>query len=348
MNILYIGYSGTSGYAISARNYIFNYLCEKQNVTFISKYVDNSVHDNDIIHRCIVENCSRYFDEYDFFIANCIPSEYNEQLNLYKHLLKPKTKRILQTVWETTKIPTEWVNFLNDSNIDEIWVPSEFNKKSFLNNGVINLIKVNKYLSFNIFRKKEKTEIEIPNNIQFGNKDIKKTLNFYFISTWNERKNNINTIKTFCETFSNNDNVSLMIKTNYNQYDECNYNKINKEIVDLLSEYKNHPNIVWFPYNYNLQQINDIHNLGDCYYLLHRGEGLGYSSYDAYLNNKPVIVTGFGGHREYFCDNYPYYVDYKLIPVRNMEWTTFYNHEHEWADPDYEHAKILLRSIYSK
>ena len=80
--------------------------------------------------------------------------------------------------------------------------------------------------------------------------------------------------------------------------------------------------------------------------MLHRGEGLGYSSYDAYINHKPVIVTGFGGHTEYISINYPYLVDYKLIKVFGMKSTGFYQHDHEWAEPDYNHAKYLLRKVY--
>ena len=94
--------------------------------------------------------------------------------------------------------------------------------------------------------------------------------------------------------------------------------------------------------------MNEIHNLGDCYYLLHRGEGLGISSYDAFLNHKSVIVTKFGGHVEYFPENYPYFVDCSMVKVDGMKETVWYNHDHQWAEPNYEHARELLKLIYNR
>ena len=106
--------------------------------------------------------------------------------------------------------------------------------------------------------------------------------------------------------------------------------------------------IVIFFGNYSTKQINEIHNLGDCYYLLHRGEGLGYAAYEAYLNHKPVIVTKYGGHINYFTENYPYMVDYTMCDVFGMEFALFYQHKHQWAEPNYEHAKQLLLQVYNK
>lgn len=347
-NILYVGSHGTSGYAISTKNFIFNYLMNGYNVTYIPLEVDNSnKNDNDIITKTVNECINKKYDKYDYFIFNFIPDEFVNCYNRYTPITNnPNCKRILQTVWETTKIPTGWISFLNDPLCDEIWLPSHFNKSIFEKCGVTTPIKVKKYLSYNYIDSKTKSETIIPNNIKYGNKSITETYNFYYIATWNDRKNNINTIKTFCETFTDDDNVSLLMKTNDYEYNSESKSLIKDELESILKNYPNHPTIVWFPDNYSTEQISEIHNLGDCYYLLHRGEGLGYSSYDAYINYKLVIVTGFGGHTEYFSNNYPYLVDYKLIKVFGMKSTGFYQHDHEWAEPDYNHAKYLLRKVY--
>mgnify|MGYP000267943494 FL=1 len=198
----------------------------------------------------------------------------------------------------------------------------------------------------NIIVNSTKKECIIPKYYRYGNADFLKTYNFYYIATWNDRKNNVNTIKSFCETFTNNDNVSLLMKTNDYEYNLESKLLIKNELEELLKNYPDHPTIIWFPENYSTEQISNIHSLGNCYFLLHRGEGLGYASYDAYMNNKPVIVTKFGGQVEYFSDDYPYLVDYKLIKVFGMKSTGFYQHDHEWAEPDYNHAKYLLRKVY--
>jgi hypothetical protein len=357
-NIIYVGSSGTSGYAISTKNQIFNYLMHGNNVTYIPLSVDNSnKNDIDIISKNVDSCINKIYENYDLFIYNFIPDKFDYILNAENQILsekiiekinKPQCKKILKTVWETTKISSTWVDFINNSVCDEVWLPSEFNKKAFIECGVKKIIKVDKYISYNFIQKVEKTQLFLPEHIQYGEKNIKDTYNFYYIATWNERKNNKNTIRSFFETFSKDDNVSLIMKTNDYEYTSEKEQYIKQEIEDLLKQYPNHPTVVWFPKNYNAYDMSIIHNLGDCYYLLHRGEGLGYSSYDAYLNHKPVIVTGYGGHTEYFSDKYPYFVEYSMTPVFGMDQVASYQHTHDWAEPDYNHARNLLKFVYEK
>jgi hypothetical protein len=235
---------------------------------------------------------------------------------------------------------------MNSPIIHEIWVPSEFNRQAFIKSGVKNPIVVRKYVSYNFITTKPKSEVTIPSHVKYGSGDITKTFNYYSISSWSERKNYINTIREFCKTFTSNDNVAYLIKTTMENYDQHHKDHIKKEFEDILKEFSNPPTMVLFLENYSNVEINEIHNLGDVYYLLSRGEGLGFSAYDAFLNHKPVIVTGFGGHVEYFPENYPYFVRHSLVKVDGMKATRWYQHDHEWAEPDYEHARLLLKSVY--
>ena len=349
-NIFYIALYGTCGYAISAKYFIFNYLMHGYNVTFIPQYVDNTKIENPDIIESSVEACKeKFYDSYDLCIINFLPDQVENFIQSYKkYFNNPNIKIVLQTTWETTTVPPKWMKFYNSPNLHEIWASSEYTKKIFEANGITTKIKVNKYLSYNFIVQKNKDELNIPEYTQYGNKNIRTTYNFYNIATWNHRKNNINTIKTYCDTFTENDNVALIMKTNYYYYTDESINIIKKEIEDIRSKYINPPDIVVFFGNYSTNQINEIHNLGDCYYLLHRGEGLGYASYEAYLNHKPVIVTKYGGHIDYFTENYPYLVDYTMCDVFGMEFANFYDHYHQWAEPNYEHAKQLLLNVYNK
>jgi len=349
-NVIYIGSAGTNGYAIATKNFVFNCLMNGDNVTYIPINVDNTLQsDIDPVSILTNQSVNKMYDRYDNFICNFIPTLFRPKCEEYqKYFNNTNCKKILQTVWETDKISPIWIPYLNDNLCDEIWVPSNLNKTVFEECGVKIPIKVRKYVSYNLIKKKEKKEIYLSPHIKYGCDDITETFNFYYISTWNERKNNVNTLRTFCETFTKKDNVSFLIKSGYYMYDDSYINEIKTEIEKVLSEFPNHPTIVFFYKNISLYELNDIHNLGDCYFLLHRGEGLGLSSYDAYLNHKNVIVTGFGGQIEYFSDKYPYFVDYKKIPVSKSFPFPFYEHIHNWADPDYDHARYLLKKIYEK
>ena len=215
MNILYAGSNGTSGYAIATKNSIFNLLMNGHNVTFHPIQVDNSLQQQDIISIEVEKCIYKKYDIYDKLIIELVPQELTiiKIHELFKVCNNLDCKKIIKTVWETTHISPSWLSVLNNDIVDEIWVPSKFNKIAFENSGVTKPIFIDKYVSFNYLTSTIKQEIDIPNNIQYGNKDIKNTYNFYYISTWNERKNNYNTIKTFCETFTNNDNVSLLMKS---------------------------------------------------------------------------------------------------------------------------------------
>jgi len=349
-NIFYIAAYGTCGYAISAKYFIFNYLMHGYNVTFIPQYVDNTKIENpDIIEKAVEECREKFYDSYDLCVINFLPDQVENYIHNYKkYFNNPNIKIVLQTTWETTTVPPHWMQFYNSPNLHEIWSSSELTKEIFEANGITTKIKVNKYLSYNFFVKKSKDELDIPEYTQYGTKNIRNTYNFYNIATWNHRKNNIGTVKTYCDTFTADDNVALIMKTNYYHYTEESIGIIKKEIEDIRSKYVNPPDIAVFFGNYSTNQMNEIHNLGDCYYLLHRGEGLGYASYEAYLNHKPVIVTKYGGHINYFTENYPYLVDYTMCDVFGMEFARFYDHYHQWAEPNYEHAKQLLLQVYNK
>ena len=190
--IFYVGTSGTSGYAISTKNFIFNYLMSGYNVKYVPITSDNSrLNDNDLITTEVNKCISNNYDSYDYFICNYIPDHCVMYLNKYKQYLNNSNcKKILQTVWETSNLPPYWVNYLNNNEFDEIWVPSEFNKNIFIKSGVIKPIQIKKYLTYNLVNCQKKDEVIIPKYYQFGNRDITKTYNFYYISTWNDRKNN--------------------------------------------------------------------------------------------------------------------------------------------------------------
>jgi len=350
-NILYIGSDGTSGYAIAAKYIMFNYLQNGYNVTFIPVIVDNSKCNYDNIINNKINNCkSLVYENYDYFIFHFLPDSfktlYDKFSNSTKYIKNERCKIILQTVWETTKVHPNWVEIMNNFIMDEIWVPSEFNKKVFEDSGVKTKIVIKRYMSYNFIIPTPKDEVVMPSHVKYGNKDITKTFNFYSISSWSDRKNYKNTIREFCKTFTSFDNVSYLVKTTLEDYTIYNKLKVQREFEEVLQEFPDPPDFVLFLENYSDPEINDIHNLGDCYYLLHRGEGLGMASYEAFLNHKPVIVTKFGGQVEYFPENYKYFVDYSLVKVDGMKKALWYSHESEWAEPNYEHARKLLVTAY--
>jgi glycosyltransferase involved in cell wall biosynthesis len=89
-----------------------------------------------------------------------------------------------------------------------------------------------------------------------------------------------------------------------------------------------------------------LHERGDCFVSLGRGEGWGMGSYEAAWWGKPIIITGIGGVLDYLPDNLSCHVKYGLIPVRCEGGEPSYTAEQRWADPDLAHARQLMRQVF--
>ena len=81
----------------------------------------------------------------------------------------------------------------------------------------------------------------------------------------------------------------------------------------------------------------------DCYVSPHRSEGFGYTPAEAMLLGKPVVMTGYGGTRQYADDTVARIV--KWTPSRVGRGALPYPPEGRWADPDLDDLAAALRWI---
>ena len=136
-----------------------------------------------------------------------------------------------RTMFETDRIPSGWIDRLNF--MDEIWVPTEFSRKIFEENGVEkNKIKILGEPVDTIFFSPQNTDKIDYNKILGKNGDIdgetlktirnfeflrKKLLSgtiiFLFVGKWEERKGIKLLLKAYYDTFSKGQNVFLVILT---------------------------------------------------------------------------------------------------------------------------------------
>ena len=124
-----------------------------------------------------------------------------------------------RTVWEFEKLLPEWVNCINNSQVDFVSVPTEWNKDSFIKSGVKKpiIVEPHIYVDYpyknlglnNLFRKSillSKTE----ENFQFENH-----YKFCCIGQIIDRKGVLDTLEVFCKSFNSSDKVILILKTFY-------------------------------------------------------------------------------------------------------------------------------------
>jgi hypothetical protein len=130
-----------------------------------------------------------------------------------------------------------------------------------------------------------------------------------------------------------------------------NYNKEEQqkcllEITKITDKYDHAP-IIYIKDNLNYDEIKSLHDIGDCYFHLTKTEGFCLGAFDAFNNDKKVIITGYGGHTEYLGKDYDGLVEYELESLNDNESVFFQfklDSSYKWAIPNKEHAVKLLRS----
>jgi glycosyltransferase involved in cell wall biosynthesis len=171
---------------------------------------------------------------------------------------------------------------------------------------------------------------------------------FYTINTWTARKALRDTITAFLEAFTDQDPVTLIVKTDplgaLNE-DMPELVPTARIIAELIAGRANVPDIRVICRLMSVREIDLLHRSGDCFLSLTHSEGWGLGAFDAAGRGNPVIITGWGGQLDYLGTDYFGLVDYRLVPVPDFKGTEPYDPGQHWADADREHAVQLMRDI---
>jgi glycosyltransferase involved in cell wall biosynthesis len=335
-NILYLGQSGTSGYASAAKGYICDYFLKNHNVTWKPLYFDNSKNDSQYYVDVISESCiNNAFDEYDLFVLHSTPDIWARERRIHKRLKIKKT--IGYCTWETNKLPIDWVKYIND--MEEVWVPSHFNKETFINSGVNSNIRVVPHIwhKQKLFDKQNITLTDY-----FGNVIPHNKYTFYSIGEMNHRKGIDDLIRVFDKIKDINSNCQLVLKLHHKQYDVNNYYKCIKKVNELSTSIGKSIFIILD--NLSNTEMLMLHSFGDCYVSLNKGEGFGLTIFDAFNYNKDMLVTNYGGPLDFIKDKSKL-VECKIENVEGMDgFSSIYTYDQTWAIPNLECAYEMMLS----
>lgn len=90
-------------------------------------------------------------------------------------------------------------------------------------------------------------------------------------------------------------------------------------------------------------QLDSIHDSCDCYINCSHSEGVGMGAVEAAMRNKPVIISEYGGLKEYVKT--PYIVLCTLGPIGFNDF--LYTPEMLWGHPSYEMLKTYMAQCYN-
>lgn len=251
---------------------------------------------------------------------------------------------VAYTTCESDRLSAQHVEVL--SHFDAVLVPSTFSAKVFADSGVTPPVEVVPHCA----------PLEPPEKAGASRGHFV----FYTIATWTTRKAILETVEAFVRAFDATEDVSLVIHTT--PEDQVALGRLQREpAAERLS-----PTASWFTLARALagrgavpevvlstrllppQGISALHERGDCFVSLSRGEAWNLAAFDAAAHGNPVIVTGWGGHLDYLPNGYPYCVGYDLVPTTCDEpdaWWVARPGE-RWARADVEEAASLMRHVF--
>lgn len=244
-------------------------------------------------------------------------------------------------MFETDRLPEGWAQACN--RMDRIWVPSEFNRETFVRGGVAT----------------EKIRV-VPETMDFAPYDpsvppltIGEVGGFNFLSVfeWIYRKGWDVLLQAYLEEFSADEDVCLIIKTHSAQgYSLEQMLQMAQERMQKFghSIEQRRPNIIFYDKNLPAADMPRLYRASDCFVLPTRGEGWGRPFMEAMAMGLPTIGTNWSGHTAFMTASNSYLLDFQLAPVSESAYGEMRQYRgHWWAEPDVSHLRYLMRHVFT-
>ena len=279
---------------------------EVANLTIIPYEPDTINPDNIPDFKILKENDVRYKED--------VSKEIEELPYVWiRHQWPPKAeppqgaKWILMQPWEFSKLDDRIVPIFEKA--DEVWTPSNFSRNAFISSGI------------------ESDKIQVmPNGINpqlfkpFGNKyplKTKKKFKFLFVGGTIYRKGIDILIRAYTKTFTNNDEVCLVIK---DMLGSTLYKGLTiEDKIKLLQNDPTAPEIEYLNNEMSENEIASLYRACDMFVSTYRGEGFSLPTLEAMASGLPVIVTRGGSTDDFTTEENAWYINSEPILVNTAD-----------------------------
>jgi GT2 family glycosyltransferase len=232
------------------------------------------------------------------------------------------------TMLEVDGFPADWVRQAN--RMDEVWVPSTFNRDGLLRCGVKRPVEV------------------MPLGVDpchfhpgiTGYRNPHGEYVFLSVFEWGERKEPWLLLQAFNETFSADEPVRLVCKV-MNRDPEVS---VKAEIAKLRLRDGGGRTSYLFNVELPYHQLAALYRSADCFVVASRGEGWNLPLMEAMACGLPAIATDWGGQADFLHEGIAYPLAVRgLVPA--IAKCPYYD-GFSWAEPDADHLRHLLRHVY--
>ena len=246
-----------------------------------------------------------------------------------------------RSMFETDRIPRNWVGKCNQ--MDEVWVPSEFNVETYARSGVERdkLVVIPGAVDAHEFDPARLTPLPLPNRARF---------NFLSIFEWSTRKAWDVLLAAYLREFSAEDDVCLYLRTYLFSKPDGDPRAV---LWNLIREYaarldlgaKPWPRIELLADQVPQAELPRLYLAADCLVGATRGEGWGRPQHEAMMLGLPVIATNWSGNTAFMNGENSYLVDYELVEAKHLEPELRQYQGHRWANPSERHLREVMRQL---
>ena len=277
----------------------------------------------------------------DVFIAGHQPFDECDRYRLLQKENPHFHYYIGYTAFETDRIPSSWVEACN--RMDEIWVPSRFNRETFVRSGVADekLHVVPTGIDVGTYQTTLIQPLEIPGRKSFA---------FLAVFEWSHRKGWDILLKAYLDAFSPSDDVVLILHS-WSQGGRPVGERVERFIMSLGRKQGDCASIMISDEPFSAKQMLSLYGAANAFVLPSRGEGWGMAYMEAMAMGLPVIGTRWGGPLDFMNDQNSYLIDCEIVNIPEallgeapLDKKSYKGHR--WAEPSAEHTARLMREVY--
>lgn len=257
-------------------------------------------------------------------------------------------RRIGCFLFETDRLPDGWAQ--ECEFVDEVWVPSQFNRLTFAQAGVpLEKIRVVPYGVNTEFFHPRSEKAQLPQAPGFR---------FLYVSHFDYRKGFDLLLRAFLEEFRGSKNVSLIIKTGFqpghgfNEPQGLDPKRSLARLLGLETEMlaKDAPNVVVITDNLSQERLRALYRACNLYISTDRANGWGMPCMEAMAAGVPAACIAWSGATDFMTKRNSLLIrpTGKLVPVDpRLEAARPIYLGHRWAEVTVEEVRRVLRQAVS-